>query len=657
MVGWHWKVLIGSIGLVLAVAAYATVEPHPVPRGVPERLNVGNGTSRLIPAGPFFFYKFTSIADTKQLFFTNLFGFPAINGGGRIAFGGTLVGGVEGMFTRVGTGGINTLADTGLGEFRFFSISPSIHSAGTVLFLSQLVADPGNEVILRGSGNSATKVHDSGGQFVSFQGVQLNDVGGTGTVVVGARRDNGHNVILTAPLSLLTLIAEEGTEFSSLGRAPSINNLGTVAFVARRANGVRAIVTRKAGQTTIVVDDGGQFAGFDAVAINEQGAIAFTGSLDNGVRGVFRIRNGALTTIASSIANPSLQFGGFAINDSGNVAYELRFPGGNAIVIGPNSLFGRVIGTGDVRFGRTVSSVLIDRDSFNNLGQLAVLIAFTDGSQMIARGDPVRPSDTVANPAVATQALQMTTGRGTGAAVGTLIANPRGRVNLSFDVRFLAGGGELQVKLNDKVVKSIPAIALGATTRVLIPLDLRSASNGRASIDRVSLQFAITGKPGATVEIGDVSIPGLLPNALETNDLMGWTVDTSSGGAAAVVDTTRFPLKIVVQPGAKPNVVKSGIVSVAILSSSSFDAPEEIESSSIRLAQVSVRMVRDKEGKEQPACEKRDINGDKLADLVCEVELLKLPSGQRETRLVLVAETRSGLRVTGSDSVRIKPSY
>jgi hypothetical protein len=554
---WHWRVSTGFIGLALAVGAYATVEPLPVPQGVPERLIVGHGTS----VGPLFFYKFTSIADTKLFPFTNLPLFPAINSSGRIAFGGTLVGGVEGMFTRVGTGGIITLADTGLGEFRFFSIAPSINSAGTVLFVSQLVAEPGNEVLLRGSGNSATKLLDSGGPFFGFGGVQINDAG---TAVVGARRDGGGNVILTAFGGQPAVIVEEGPDFSSMRGAPSINNLGTVAFAGTRVLGGRGIFTRKAGQTTVIAEDSGQFASFDGVAINEQGAVAFTGVLDVGVRGVFRISGGTLTTIASSIAQPSVQFGQFSMNDSGHVAYVATFPTGNAIIIGPNSLFGRVIGTGDVRFGRTVSSVLIDRDSFNNLGQLAVHITFTDGSQMIARGDPVRPSDTVANPTVATQALQMTTGGGTGASVGTLLPNPRSRVNLSFDVRFLSAGGELQVKLDDVVVQSIPAAELGVRVRLQIPLDLRSASKGRASTDRVMLQFALTGKPGATAQIGDVSIPGLLANALQSIDLSGWTVDTSLGGSATVVDTTRFPVRIDVQPGVKPNVVKPGVGSDSV---------------------------------------------------------------------------------------------
>jgi len=607
-------------------------------------------------AGRLFFYKFTSIADTKELFFKALPLFPAINSSGRIAFGGTLASNVEGMFRRLGTGGIDTLADTGLGEFRFFSISPSINSAGQVLFLSQLVAEPGNEVVLRGSGNSSQKILESNGPFFGFHGVQINDAG---TAVVAARRIGGGNVILTTTgFGQPKVIAEEGTDFSSLGGAPSINNLGTVAFTATRSNGARAIVTRNQGLTTIVLDDSASFAGFSSVAINEQGAIAFTGSQDGGIRGVFRVAGGVVTTLATSQANPSLQFDGLSINNSGNVAFEQRSPGGSAIIRGPNSLFGRIIGTGDVLFGRTVADVLIDRDSFNDVGQIAVHIAFTDNSHVIARGDPVRLPD-VFDTNIATQALQMTTGGGTGAAVGTLLPNSGSRLNLSFDVRFLAAGGELQVKLDGDVVRSIPAASLGARTRVQIPIDLTSSPTGRTRGDRVTLQFALTGKPGTTVQIGDVSIPGLLSNALKFDDLSGWSVDSSLGGAAGIVDTTRFPVRIAVQPGVKPNIVKPGIVPVAILSSKSLDASQEIERSSVRLGEASVRMTRDKDAKEQPACEARDVNGDKLADLVCEVELQKLPGGgQRETRLVLEAETRSGLRVAGSESVRIAgPSY
>jgi hypothetical protein len=71
------------------------------------------GSAPAADAGPFFFYKFTPIAESPGFPFQSVSGFPAINGSGRIAFRAMLTGGVEGVFTRLGTGGLNTLADTG----------------------------------------------------------------------------------------------------------------------------------------------------------------------------------------------------------------------------------------------------------------------------------------------------------------------------------------------------------------------------------------------------------------------------------------------------------------------------------------------------------------------------------------------------------------
>jgi hypothetical protein len=90
-------------------------------------LVLGVGIARSADASAFFFYRFTPIADSQGGFpYEALFGFPAINGSGRVAFNARLTGGVEGVFTRLGQGGINTLADSG--EFNFgFGISPSIN--------------------------------------------------------------------------------------------------------------------------------------------------------------------------------------------------------------------------------------------------------------------------------------------------------------------------------------------------------------------------------------------------------------------------------------------------------------------------------------------------------------------------------------------------
>ena len=86
---------------------------------------------------------------------------------------------------------------------------------------------------------------------------------------------------------------------------------------------------------------------------------------------------------------------GFSINESGQVAFEMtRDASGSSVHIDPNSLFGRIIGTGSSLFGRTVSFVHLTRGGFNSTGQVAVSISFF-GPVMIARGDPVRFPDHV----------------------------------------------------------------------------------------------------------------------------------------------------------------------------------------------------------------------------------------------------------------------
>src|SRR5690349_7726523 len=110
-------------------------------------------------ASPFFFYKFTKIADTQPGFpYTTLTPFPSINGSGRIAFTGTLTGGVEGAFTRLGTGGVNVLADSGVTPYSVFGLDTSINSLNRVAFSALKHGDDGFiDTILRGEGNSATE--------------------------------------------------------------------------------------------------------------------------------------------------------------------------------------------------------------------------------------------------------------------------------------------------------------------------------------------------------------------------------------------------------------------------------------------------------------------------------------------------------------------
>jgi len=133
----------------------------------------GFAIPRVADASGFFFYKWTLIADSQGGFpYQALFGSPAINGSGRIAFNARLTGGIEGVFTRLEPAGPNTLADTGSTDFNLgFGISPSINSLNTVLFVGLKQGSDGViETFLRGSGNSATPLVTSSNNLHNFCG-------------------------------------------------------------------------------------------------------------------------------------------------------------------------------------------------------------------------------------------------------------------------------------------------------------------------------------------------------------------------------------------------------------------------------------------------------------------------------------------------------
>lgn len=311
------------------------------------------------------------------------------------------------MFTRLGTGGINPLADSGVTKYSSFGIETSINS---------------------------------------FCGTQINN---EHSVVFRAERSNGKREIRAQGAGPLTgvhrLIAEEGSEFSALGCNPSIAHDGSVAFVATRA-GHRAIFKRdKNGQLTQMVSDS-QFASFDDVALNQFGGLAFSATQGGGNRGLFRLKDGFLTTVATTSTQGTPA--GFSINESGQVAFELtRGANGSSIHLGPNSVFQRLVGTGSLLFNRVVLGARISRGGLNSNGQVVVAIDFF-GPVMIARGDPVRFPDFV----IGTGGLVLSSALGGNVTAETSAPAPPKGALLKFDLTFLSPGARLDVKVGRSVV-------------------------------------------------------------------------------------------------------------------------------------------------------------------------------------------------------------
>lgn len=120
----------------------------------------------------------------------------------------------------------------------------------------------------------------------------------------------------------------------------------------------------------------------------------------------------------------------------------------------------------------------------------------------------------------------------------------------------------------------------------------------------------------------------------------------------------RMPVQINVaidiKPGSDPNSINlssAGVIPVAILSSTSFDATT-VNPDTITLAGASVK-VTGKSGKY--LCHTEDVNNDALPDLVCQVYTAEFMIETGETVAVLLAKTFDNKSIRGEDNVRIVP--
>ena len=75
-----------------------------------------------------------------------------------------------------------------------------------------------------------------------------------------------------------------------------------------------------------------------------------------------------------------------ALNNLGKVAFVAEpSPDDQVLVYGADPVADKVIGTGDVLWGKTVSAIGFSRGGLNDFGQLAFVAYFTDGSASVVR--------------------------------------------------------------------------------------------------------------------------------------------------------------------------------------------------------------------------------------------------------------------------------
>ncbi len=121
----------------------------------------------------------------------------------------------------------------------------------------------------------------------------------------------------------------------------------------------------------------------------------------------------------------------------------------------------------------------------------------------------------------------------------------------------------------------------------------------------------------------------------------------------AVFERTLRAVSIDIKPGSFPNSINpksEGKIPVAILSSADFNAPTQVNPSSLKFGRT---------GNEPSLAfcntSPQDVNGDGLPDLVCHFNTSLTGFQAGDTKGVLTGQTVGGVGIIGTDSVKIVP--
>jgi|GEM_PF-4357631 len=142
-------------------------------------------------------------------------------------------------------------------------------------------------------------------------------------------------------------------------------------------------------------------------------------------------------------------------------------------------------------------------------------------------------------------------------------------------------------------------------------------------------------------------------------DFEPWLLAPAPGGACGIW------VQIDIKPGSDPNSINlksKGTIPVAILSTEGFNAPDEVNPSSLKFGPEGEEGAQINEigGKRNPKphCGVEDVNDDGLPDLVCHFKTQDTGFESGDTEGILKGQTLDGIPIPieGRDSVRIVPS-
>jgi VCBS repeat-containing protein len=187
--------------------------------------------------------------------------------------------------------------------------------------------------------------------------------------------------------------------------------------------------------------------------------------------------------------------------------------------------------------------------------------------------------------------------------------------------------------------------------------------NGTASADPdgQTLAFAwtlLTKPAGSAAMISNptTSKPTFTPDVVGGYTAQLTVTDPQGVSSTATVQITANPLPVAIdiRPGESPNNINlgsGGVVQVAILSSNTFNAPDEVDPVSVTLASASVRL----RGNGTPTTTVRDVNGDGREDLIVHINTEALQVTNADTQATLDGKTFGGILIRGTDSIRVVP--
>jgi hypothetical protein len=485
-----------------------------------------------------------------------------VNNAGVVVFGAEVdVGQLPrtGVFTGIG-GPLTTIASPTDGVFESATL-PAISDSGRVAFRARVGS---KTVIVRKDGPAPpVRIVTDGDQAPGLSTDTLSvltscsggcDVADDGTVIFRATLPSGLDGIylgsggILTQLSALAPLPSAGSTVSW----PAINNAGLGVFFADEF-GEKILLSGIPGALSVRADTAGPFEFFGTrffaatttfpPSINDHGSVTFAAGLDNGLRGVFQVNSfGHVSTVVDSSGSFST-FEMAANNNFGGVVFiaDLDVGGGHGLYRGSDPVLHKIVAVGDQLDGKTVKDIHIGRDALNDADRVAFMVSFADGTHAVMRADPLVELGLI-NPDSLNKYAQLSTANATGVEMSQLVPTPTELFDLRFDLEFLTRSGEIAVMLGEWLLGTFRSDDSGAI--VLEDLDPKALFPPRGGPPQnVLLRFLLSGPPGSTVRIDNISFPGLMNGAFEIGYFDGWTFDTSRGGAAivAALETTSVP--------------------------------------------------------------------------------------------------------------------